>query len=339
MDKTSSTDIQLSVITPVYNEELLIRDGAAKLIQTLRAFKDNWELIFVNDGSTDKTFDILSERAEKDNHIRVLSYKRNRGRGYALRTGFKHCRGRYVITTESDLTWGSDIISKLYEELLDSEAEIVIASPYAKGGRLINVPFKRALLSWLGNKILSITVPENITMLSGMTRGYKGHVIRNLSLEEDGKEIHLEIVSKACMLGLVFSEIPATLTWQPPRKAKPQRKSKFRACKLIRTHLLFGFHEAPILLFGTLGTLALLIGLVLGLYLSFLYFLKGEVIGDRVVLIMTTIFLIIAGFSIFLFCFLSYQNKNLRKELYKVYIQNCQILGGMKKDNQNDEKR
>jgi dolichol-phosphate mannosyltransferase len=317
MSETSRGDIQLSVITPMYNEEPTIHDCAAKLIEALRSFDDTWELILVNDGSSDNTLNIISRLAKDDQRIKIVSYKQNRGRGYALRAGFMNCRGRYVVTVESDLTWGEDIVSRLHTELLDTNADIVIASPYAKGGRLENVPFKRALLSWLGNRILRLTVSSDITMLSGMTRGYKGDFIRSLPLAEDGKEIHLEIVSKGCMLGSSFSEIGATLRWAKAKKGKPRRKSKFKPAKLVHSHLLFGFNEAPILLFGSVGAVVLLVGLILGLYLSVLHFLKGEVIGDRVVLIMTTIFLVLSGLSTFLFCFLAYQIRDLRKEMFK----------------------
>ena len=317
MDETLHSNIQLSVITPMYNEEPTIRDCAAKLIEALKSFGDTWELILVNDGSTDNTLNIISDLAENDERVRIVSYPKNRGRGYALRAGFQHCRGEYVVTVESDLTWGQDIVFRLYNHLMDTDADIVIASPYAKGGRLQNVPFKRALLSWLGNRILRVTISSDITMLSGMTRGYKGDFIRSLPLAEDGKEIHLEIVSKACMLGAGFSEVAATLRWAQAKKGKPKRKSNFKVAKLIRSHLLFGFNEAPILLFGSIGAAVLLAGLILGVYLYFLHFLKGEVIGDRVVLIMTTIFLVLSGLSMFLFCFLAYQIRDLRKEMFK----------------------
>ncbi len=317
MHEASCSDIQLSVITPMYNEEPTIGDCAARLIESLKSFDDTWELVLVNDGSSDNTLNIISQLAEDDEQINVVSYKQNRGRGFALRTGFAHCRGRYVVTIESDLNYGTEIVFRLYKELLDTDADVVVASPYAKEGRVENLPFWRAFLSRLGNRILRMAVSADITTISGMTRGYKGNFIRSLPLAEDGKEIHLEIVSKACVLGCSFSEIPATLRWAKAKKGKPKRKSKFKVAKLIRSHLLFGFNEAPILLFGSVGAVVLLVGSILGLYLSFLHFLKGEIIGDRVVLIMTTIFLVLSGLGIFLFCFLAYQIRDLRKETFK----------------------
>lgn len=315
--KMPTEAIELSVISPMYNEELVIEKSIHGLIEAISQIGVSWELILVNDGSKDNTESILRKFENEDN-VRIISYEKNRGRGYALRMGFKHCQGRYVVTTESDLTWGKTIIGDLYDDLKSSQADIVIASPYAKGGRLENVPFKRALLSSLGNQILRMAVPEKITMLSGMTRGYIGSFIRSLLLEEDRKEIHLEIVSRAIMLNARFSEVPAILRWDPPKPGKKQRKSKFKAKKLILSHLLFGFHEAPILLFGGIGGLSIFSGILCGLYLFFLYFIKGEVIGDRFVLIMLTIFMILMGLLMFVFCFLAYQIKMVRKELFRL---------------------
>ena len=317
MTKPTKDSIELSVIAPVYNEELIIEESVQKLREALADFDVPWELILVDDGSTDQTYTILCQATKDDERITILHYKENRGRGYALRTGLKQSRGKYVVTTEADLNYGKDIISRLWSALQDTQADVVIASPYMRGGKLENVPWKRDFLSRIGNRILRMSVPANISTVSGMVRGYNGNLIRSIPLEENGKEIHLEIVSKACMLGARFSEIPAILRWNPPEKGRPKRTSKFRAGKLIRSHLLFSFNEAPIFFFGTLGIIACLIGLSCGSYLSWLYFIKGQIIGDRVALILTTIFLTLAGFSTFLFCFLSYQIKDLKKEIFK----------------------
>jgi dolichol-phosphate mannosyltransferase len=318
MTEPSPDTIELSVIAPVYNEELIIQESVQKLREVLADVSVSWELILVDDGSSDNTHNLLCQGTNDDDRITVLHYHENRGRGYALRTGLNRSRGEYVVTTEADLNYGKEIISRLWNALQDTQTDVVIASPYMRGGKLENVPWKRALLSRLGNRILRMAVPTNISTVSGMVRGYKGNLIRSIPLEEDGKEIHLEIISKACMLGARFSEIPAILRWNPPEKGQPKRKSKFRAGKLIRSHLLFSFNEAPIFFFGTLGIIACLIGVACGSYLSWLYFIKGQIIGDRVALILTTIFLTLAGFSTFLFCFLSYQIKDLKKEIFKI---------------------
>ncbi|MBN1124844.1 MAG: glycosyltransferase family 2 protein [Sedimentisphaerales bacterium] len=315
----SDDSVELSVITSIYNEEVIIAQSLDNLLAALNELPVSWELILVNDGSTDNTLSILQDLTRDNPRVGIVSYSPNRGRGYAMRQGFTASRGRYVVTVEADLNYGNQIIRRLYDELLASNADIVIASPYMEGGSVQNVPFKRALLSRLGNRILRMAVSPPVATVTGMTRGYRGDTIRSLPLEEDGKEIHLEIISRLSMLGCCFREIPATLCWSPSKKGKPQRKSKFHAGRLIQSHLLFGFHEAPILLFGTVGAVTLLSGLILGFYLSYLYWIQNQTIGNRIVLIMTTIFLILSGFSIFLFCFLAYQIKSLKADIFRLH--------------------
>jgi glycosyltransferase involved in cell wall biosynthesis len=317
---------ELSVIAPMFNEAAIIEQSINKLVSVLDKLALDWELILVNDGSTDNTLEIATRVVAQRERIKIISYQKNRGRGYALRIGFQNARGKYIVTTESDMSWEPEIIERIYQKLISSDADIVIASPYHKGGKLINVPLKRAFLSKFGNIILRMSVAPKITMVSGMTRGYKGNMIRKLNLTEDDKEIHLEIVSKASILGYKFAEVPGILKWDFPKKGTAKRTSKFKALKLIKSHLLFGIHEAPIILFGSLGLMTLVSGLIIGFYLSYLFFLEGQKIGDRIILIMTTVFLILSGFQIFLFCFLSYQNRDIGKELYRMKLDMLKLL-------------
>lgn len=317
MTDNNDHSIELSVITPTYNEELCVQETVERLVRIISGLGVSWELIVINDGSIDNTGEMLSHAASTVENIRVVSYRENRGRGYALRRGINISRGTFIITVEFDLNYGEDIISQLYNELLTSEADIVIASPYARGGKVENVPVTRALLSRWGNRILARTISASVTTLTGMTRGYRGNTIRTLPLNNDGKEVNLEILSKAIMLGMRITEVPATLRWALKTNKKPTRKSKSKSGKLILSHLLFASNEAPIFLFGTIGGIILAAGVILGLYLAYLYFVCGQLIGERIVLILTTTFLVISGLSIFLFCFLSYQIRHLQRELLR----------------------
>jgi len=148
---------------------------------------------------------------------------------------------------------------------------MVVASPYKKGGRLKNVPLKRAFLSKWGNKILSASVSNVVSMVSGMTRIYRKECIQSLPLGSDGKEIHLEIISKALCLGYKVSEIPAILTWMDKKALKKiKRSSSFKTKKYIFSHLMFTFFERPLLLFGMLGLGSFIGGLILGCYIVYL---------------------------------------------------------------------
>jgi len=310
---------ELSVVVPMYNEGEAVEENISRFVEAMEKLDVDWELLPVDDGSTDDTHDQLKKLQAGDDRIQFVSYTQNRGRGYALRSGIAASRGKYVVTTEADMSYGSAIIGRLYNALVEKAVDVIIASPYMPGGKLENVPFKRAMLSRCANRLLRSAVTPAISTVSGMTRGYLGESIRSIPLEEDGKEIHLEIVSKASVLGCTFDEIPATLAWRfSQERTKRASKLGWKTVGHIISHLLFGFSESPFMLFGTVGLVLLLGGLIMGAGLLYDYAICGEIIGDRMVTILTCIFLLITGFLSFLMYFLSHQNRELKRDLLKV---------------------
>ncbi len=307
----------VSVICPMYNESGGIEKNVRALLEALERLEESWELIFIDDGSTDNCGEIVKGLTQNEPRLHLTGYARNRGRGYALRTGFKAARGEYIISTESDLSWGPTIIENLLEGLKTQPVDMVVASPYLPGGRLENVPLHRVFLSKFGNKILSLTTESRITMLSGMTRGYRREVLDSLFLESDGKEIHLEIIAQAEALGYAIGEVPAVLAWEKPEPGKKKRKSNFNARKYIYSHLMYTFGEAPFLLIGTLGLLSMFIGCSTTLYLAYQSIFEGVRAGGRPLLIIAVIF-ILTGVQTLLFSFLAGQILQLRKNVIRV---------------------
>jgi len=313
-EKLDITD--LSVIAPYYNEEACIAKNVKGLIGALRKLGISWELILVNDGSTDRSQALAEESMANESRVKLIGYRENRGRGYALRQGFARARGRYVVTTESDLSWGEGIVARLYEALKESDLDVVIASPYRPGGRLENIPFKRAFLSRFGNKLLTTAVPADLTMLSGMTRGYRREVIETLDLESDRKEIHLEIVAKCLALGYRIGEIPAVLRWEKPEPGKQARKSKFHSRKLIFSHLAFSFYQKPMLIFGVVGALMVLAGLALGVLFLYQFLMRTLYPARPIYLLM--VILLVAGIQMLSFGFLANQVGSLKRDIYRI---------------------
>ena len=229
--------MKLSVVIPTYNEELAIAANAREMLRSIKNYTDDYEIIFVNDGSNDKTLSELEKLVAIYPKIKIVSYAPNRGRGFALRSGFEAAKGDFVVATESDLNWGSDIIVQLAKRLEEGAADIALASPHMKGGSMENVPFARWFLSWAGNKIFSLALPGHFTMVTGMTRGYRGEALRRLKLESYDKELHVEIIAKALDAGFRIVEIPATLRWKKPKSGEMVRKSHFKL-KSVWTHLV-----------------------------------------------------------------------------------------------------
>ncbi len=307
----------VSVVCPMYNEAGGIEKNIRNLIAAMESLPETWELILVNDGSKDNCAQIVESLARNEPRLRLIGYEHNRGRGYALRTGFKAARGEIIVSTESDLSWGPTIIATLLEGLKTQPVDMVVASPYVPGGRLENVPIHRVMLSKFGNKILSRTTHSRITMLSGMTRAYRREVLDAMYLESDGKEIHLEIIAQAEILGFRIGEVPAVLAWEAPQPGKKRRKSNFNAPKYIYSHLMFTFDEVPFLLIGTLGVVFVLAGAVTTLFLAYESIFNGIRAGGRPLLIIAVL-LILTGMQVLLFSFLAGQVVQLRKQIIRV---------------------
>ena len=303
---------EVSVVVPMYNEEESIADTVHQLRDTLNQLTDDWEIVLVNDGSTDRTYEVAAEVAREIPEVRIVSYKPNGGRGKALRTGLAHARGKIIITIEADLSWGTEVIGQLVNKLRrHPDADMVIASPHHPEGRLEDVPWKRALISRIGNRVVGAVMPGRFHTVSGMTRAYRRHVIESLELESNGKEIHIEILTKAIALGYRVTEIPAVLSG----RKKGNSKFKFRATAI--PHLLFCLFEKPVLLFGAIGLLCIAVGGGIGLYLTWQRLAYGIWHPDRP-LMTILLLLVLAGTQILCFGFIGTQIVGLRRELYKV---------------------
>lgn len=305
---------EISLVSPMYNEGERIEASLSALRDTLDALGRPWEIVLVNDGSTDNSYECAARAADGDERIHLVSYRSNRGRGYAIRQGFARASGDVVVVTESDLSWGGDVVERMVRALEEQDADVVIASPHMPGGALVNVPARRVFLTRFGNMLLSRLMPGGHTMNTGMTRAYRRHVIDTLDLEEDGKEIHLEIVTKIHALGFRVVEVPATLAWSKDRGQG--RKSSFQAWRLIKSHLTFGFGEDPILLFGTIGLIEFLLGAVIGFYL-FALSLSGTPVSGRPLLLLSVL-LILMGILVMLFSFFALQLRDIRRTVFRL---------------------
>ncbi|MFA6449079.1 MAG: glycosyltransferase [bacterium] len=305
--------IGLTIISPMYNEEANVESTAARISEAMAGMTEPWELLFVNDGSVDGT--LAAARAlEKDRPwLRVISYQENAGRGKALRTGFAAARGEIVATTDFDLSYSPDHLRRLYDYLrAHPDVDIALGSPYMPGGTVQNVPFVRHAISRVGNKVLSFAMGGAFTTISSILRAYRREALESLDLREDGKEIHLEILSKASALGFRIKEIPAHL------RGRKAGKSKFKFRITFLTHLLFSFYERPMIIFGGLGLVLLALGFAAGVSIAVMRF-AGTLNPTRP-LVTLMVLLIVAGFQVFTLGFISMQIASLRKEIYKIQM-------------------
>jgi len=303
--------IEISVIVPSYNEAANIPQNLERMAAALTITGQSFEIIAVDDGSTDETAENIRRYAEEDSRVRYVGYKINAGRGKAIRTGIKAARGRYILTIDCDLSYSEEYLTVMYRLLKDNpEIDFVIGSPYMNDGGTEDVPFKRLLISRLGNIILSSAMRGKIKTLTGILRGYKAEVVKRLDLESDKKEIHLEILSKALASGFKPLEFPAVL------RSRKRGKSKFRFKATALSHLVFSFFERPALLFGLTGFLLILAGIGIGGYMIYLW--QAAALNPSRPLMTLMVLLLVAGLQVILFGFLGTQMVGLRKEIYKL---------------------
>lgn len=241
--------VDVSVVCPFFNESGIIEHAIRQMLAQLRALPGTWELIVVNDGSTDDSAEIADAVAHENPRLRVLGYRRNQGRGHALHTGILAARGDIIVTTEIDLSWGERVVHDLVDAMTRwPEADIVVASPNLPGGGYRHVPAKRVWISRLGNRVIRLCMSNAVTMNTGMTRAYRRDVIQSLPLTEPGKEFHLEVILKATSFGYQIREIPAVLEWKQHKRQGQvvKRKSSSKMNRLIVSHSLFSIFANPV---------------------------------------------------------------------------------------------
>jgi len=174
----------ISIVVPCYNEDAIIEKNITAIINYLNSYKRyNWEIVIINDGSKDDTGRIADKLSEKNEMVRVIHHPVNLNLGHALQTGFGNSKGEIIVVMDIDLSYSVDHIGRMVEKMQENSCDIVVASPYMKGGNVINVPFLRRIMSkWL-NWFMSYVAQEKYYTFTGMVRAYKADFIKNVNLK------------------------------------------------------------------------------------------------------------------------------------------------------------
>jgi glycosyltransferase involved in cell wall biosynthesis len=249
----------VTVVLPVYNEAAILRRNLETLLAYLETLEHRFrfEILIVNDGSADGTGGVASELADLDARITAVHHVTNFGLGQAFQTAFRMSRGDYVVTLDIDLSYAPEHVGVMLDEIMRSRAKLVLASPYAPGGKVSNVPWLRRTLSVWANRFLSLVSYGRISTFTCMTRAYDGPFLRSLNLRGMSMDVMPETVYKAMALGGRIAQVPAHLDWSLQNGDGPARRSSMRVLRHIVGTTLSGFVFRPFLFFIVPG-LALL---------------------------------------------------------------------------------
>jgi glycosyltransferase involved in cell wall biosynthesis len=264
----SSIDLRpfVSVLVPGYNEEAIVERNLQTLCDYMATLEERyrWEIVLVDDGSTDRTGALADLFALGHPQVRVFHHPTNFGLGQALKYGFSHCRGDYIVTLDIDLSYAPEHIERLLAHICASPAKIVVASPYMQGGRISNIPWLRKTLSIWANRFLAFASESKLSTLTGLTRVYDATFVRSLNIRALGSELNSKILHQASVLQAKVDQIPAHLDWSLQNGAGTPRTSSMKIARQTRSVILSGFLFRPVMFFIGPGLLLLLFSVYAG---------------------------------------------------------------------------
>lgn len=254
--------MDLSVVIPVYNEEESVQELAEWIERVCLTGSLSYEIIFIDDGSSDSSWNRILEMSEKNNHIKGCRFRRNYGKAAALHTGFGKASGDVVITMDSDLQDSPDEIPELYKMIMSEGFDLVSGWKKKRYD-----PFIKRFTSKFYNGTARWASGIKLHDFNCGLKAYRIEVVK--SIEVFG-EMHRYIPMLAREAG--FRKIGEKVVEHHPRKYGVTKYGLDRFVKgyldLLTVGFITRFGKSPMHLFGSLGTLMFFIGFVMAGYLG-----------------------------------------------------------------------
>lgn len=283
MDK----ELDISVVIPVYNEEKNIPHLYDELSAALNELGMSYEVVVIDDGSKDGSFEALKAVHEKDSRWQIIQFRRNFGQTAGMAAGFKAAQGKVVISIDADLQNDPRDIGKLLEKMREGYD---IVSGWRKDRK---EPFiSRRLPSMTANWLISRSTGVYLHDYGCTLKAYDHVVAKNVSLYG---ELHRFIPALASQIGVRVAEVPVN---DRPRRFGTSKYGINRTLKvfldLIAVSFYLSYFNRPLYVFGGLGIAVGAVGTVILSYLGYVRLIIGEDIGNRP-LLMLGILLMVLG--------------------------------------------
>jgi glycosyltransferase involved in cell wall biosynthesis len=282
---------QISVVIPVFDEEDNVAVLHREVTASLESYGRPYEVLFVDDGSRDRTLARLVEIEAADPRVRVLRLRRNFGQTAAFSAGFDHARGDVVVTSDGDLQNDPADIPRLLARL-DEGYDMVCGWRRARR----DPPSKR-VPSWLANRLISWATGVRLNDYGCSLKAMRSEVVRGMRLYG---EMHRFIPAVASWMGVSLAEVPVN------HRPRTRGRSKYGLGRTLRVLLdlftvkfLLAYGTRPSHLFGTWGIASGTLGFAILCYLTYVKFVLGESIGGRPLLLGGAG---LVGFGVLLLC-------------------------------------
>jgi dolichol-phosphate mannosyltransferase len=283
----------VSVVVPIYNEVESLPDLIEAIASTLSPTEINYELICVDDGSKDGSAELLKQLALTRPHLRAVLLRRNYGQTAAMAAGFKHARGRTIVTLDGDLQNDPADIPMLIAKL-DEGYDLVTGWRKNRQDAALTRLLPSKIANWLIRQITGVHVHDYGCSL----KVYRAELIADMNLYG---ELHRFLPALAFIEGARITELPVRHHARRHGSSKYGLGRTFRVVlDLFTIYFMKKFLTRPMHVFGLLGIISTVLGIGLGVYLTILKLGFGEDIGNRPLLILAVV-LLLTGIQ--LFCF------------------------------------
>lgn len=276
----------ISVVIPIYNEALNIEKLHQELTEVLGQWGSSYELLMVDDGSADGSFEILRRLQKTDPHLRAIQFRRNFGQTAAFAAGFAAARGRLIVTSDGDLQNDPRDIPLMVKRLDDGGFDIVCGWRKDRQDTWIN----RRLPSQIANRLISWATGVKLNDYGCSLKVFRAEVVKPLRLYG---ELHRFLPALASDIGVRITEQPVN------HRARIHGTSKYGISRTVRVLLdlitvkfLLSYSTRPLQIFGLVGLVMGAVGGLILLYLGYLKLIADEALVPRLPLVLLGILLV-----------------------------------------------
>ncbi|MBA7509052.1 Dodecaprenyl-phosphate galacturonate synthase [subsurface metagenome] len=290
INNNSKEKIDLSIVIPIYNERESVDRLYKELDKSLLKLGIDYEVIFIDDGSVDGTYNKLLEIHKKNSSYKIIRFRRNFGQTAAISAGFNYSKGDAIITLDADLQNDPQDIPVMLNKLNEGYD---IVSGWRKNRK--DKAITRRFPSVIANKIISKLTGVYLHDYGCTLKAYKREVVKNIELYG---EMHRYIPAVASWMGVKVAEIPVT------HHSRKFGKSKYGISRTIRVILdiitikfLLSYSQRPIQIFGLVGLFSGTVGFIITAYLIIMRIFFNQGLADRPLFILS-IFMIFIGIQL-----------------------------------------
>jgi glycosyltransferase involved in cell wall biosynthesis len=285
LEKTVKAPAAVSIVVPVYNEEESVRPLYEKIRDACGRLGSSYEIVFVDDGSRDRTFEILAAVHERDPSVRVVRFRKNFGQTAAMAAGFEYANGEIIVSMDGDLQNDPADIPNLIAKLTEGY-DVVCGWRKDRKDKLISRKIPSRTANWFIGRITGVPIHDNGCSL----KAYRASTIKNVALYS---ELHRFIPAMATLTGARIAEMVVSHHARPFGKSKYGLARVWRvALDIVTVKMLSSFSSRPAAWFGLLSVPWIILGffalaMAMGLYyggdrdwflmftVSFLFFFLG----------------------------------------------------------------